>query len=216
MKKILIFGANGKVGRILTQKLKESSGFVPKAALRKEDQVAFFRDKGIDCEVVSLEDSVQRLSEVIEGMDAIVFTAGSGGKTGDDMTLAIDLDGAVKTMEAAEELGVKRFVMVSAINADNRSKWKASGINGYYIAKHYADRALKESGLDYTILRPGLLLDEPGRGQLNVSDPESTASVAREDVASLILEILDKNNTIGKTITFNQGDTPIEEVVKNI
>lgn len=216
MKKVLVFGANGKVGRILTQKLKDSPQFTPKAVLRKEAQVDAFREKEIDCEVVSLEDTVDKLEEVIRGMDAVVFTAGSGGKTGDEMTLAIDLDGAVKAMEAADKAGVKRFVMVSAIHTDDRSKWKASGIPGYYIAKHYADRALKNSNLDFTIVRPGLLLDEPGRGQLNVEDPESTESVAREDVASLILEVLDHNNTVGKTITFNQGSTPIKEVVRSI
>lgn len=216
MRKVLVFGANGKVGRILTQKLKDSSRYTPTAAIRKEEQGDFFRKMGVDYEVASLEDSVDQLASVTKGMDAVVFTAGSGGKTGYDMTLAIDLDGAVKAMEAAEKAGVKRFIMVSAAHADDRSKWDASGIKPYYIAKHYADRVLKSSGLDFTILRPGLLLDEAGSNKITIQNPEAHKSVSREDVASVIVEALDGDNTHGKTITFNQGDVPIKEVVRSI
>ena len=131
-----------------------------------------------------------------------------GGKTGDDKTLAIDLDGAVKAMEAADKAGVKRFVMVSALHTDTRSAWKASGINGYYIAKHYADRQLRSSGLDYTILRPGLLLDEKASETITTENPEAQKGVSREDVANLILAVLEHDNSIGKVITFNQGSTP--------
>lgn len=216
MRNVIVIGANGKVGRILIDKLKDSSRFHPVAVIRKEEQVKFFEDRGVDTRLASLEDTVENISEVIKGYDAIVFTAGSGGSTGDDKTLAIDLDGAVKVMEAAESTGVKRFIMVSAIHADNRSKWKESGIPGYYIAKHYADRILKSSNLDYTILRPGLLLDEQGSGSITTDNPESQKGVPREDVANLIVEVLDHNNSIGKTVTFNQGNTPVKEVARNL
>lgn len=216
MRNVIALGANGKVGRILIEKFKDSSRFHPVAAVRKEEQVKRFEDQGVDTHLISLEDTVENISEVMKGKDAIVFTAGSGGSTGDDKTLAIDLDGAVKAMEAAEKAGVKRFVMVSAIHADDRSKWKDSGIPGYYIAKHYADRILKDSKLDYTILRPGLLLDERGSGSITTENPESKKGVPREDVANLIVEVLDHNNSIGKTVTFNQGETPVKEVARNL
>lgn len=216
MRNVIVLGANGKVGRILIEKFKDSSRFHPVAAVRKEEQVKRFEDQGVDTHLISLEDTVENISEVMKGKDAIVFTAGSGGSTGDDKTLAIDLDGAVKAMEAAEKAGVKRFVMVSAIHADDRSKWKDSGIPGYYIAKHYADRILKDSKLDYTILRPGLLLDERGSGSITTENPESKKGVPREDVANLIVEVLDHNNSIGKTVTFNQGETPVKEVARKL
>ena len=215
MRKVLVLGANGKVGRILTQKLKDSSRFVPTATFRKEEQKDFFRQMGVDYQVVSLEDSIDKLEAALKGMDAVVFTA-SGGNTGDDMTLAIDLDGAGKAMEAADKAGVKRFVMVSGMHADDRSKWKTSGLNGLYIAKHYADRILKSSGLDYTILRPGLLLDDKGSETITIDNPESKKGVPREDVANLILEVLDHNNDIGQTIEFSQGETPIKKAVRNL
>lgn len=216
MRRVIVLGANGKVGRILINKLKDSSRFHPVAVVRKEQQIKSFEDQGIDTKLLSLEDTVEKISQVLEGNDAVVFTAGSGGSTGDDKTLAIDLDGAVKAMEAAENTGVKRFVMVSAIHADDRSKWNDSGIPGYYIAKHYADRILKDSDLDFTILRPGLLLDDKGSGTITTEDPESQKGVPREDVANLIVEVLDHNNTIGKTVTFNQGSTPVREVARNL
>lgn len=213
MKKVLIIGANGKVGRILTQKMKDSSHFSPVAAIRKEEQLPFFENLGVQHQLLSLEDSVTAISRAMEGVGAVVFSAGSGGNTGHDMTLKIDLDGALKTMEAAESAGVKRFVIVSALNADRRDRWEASGILPYYIAKHTADRILKYSDLDYTILRPGLLLDEPGNGKIDTEDPESQRGVAREDVASVVMEVLKQDNSIGKIIEFNGGNTPIEQAV---
>ena len=216
MKKVLVIGSNGKVGRILTSKLKDSSHFIPTAVIRNKEQIDYFQKMGVGYEIVSLEDSVDQLAAVMKGMDAVVFTAGSGGKTGYDMTLAIDLDGAVKAMEAAEKVGVKRFVMVSAAHADDRSQWETSGIKPYYIAKHYADRVLKSSGLDYTILRPGLLLDDTGSDKITIEHAEARKSVPREDVASFIVEVLEHDNTIGKIITFNQGDLPIKEAVRSI
>lgn len=89
----------------------------------------------VDIELINLEDSIEQLSNKVTLMGAIVFSAGSGGRTGDDITLAIDLDLAVKIMDAAKKEGVSRFVMVSTIYADNSSQWKASVINANYIAK---------------------------------------------------------------------------------
>lgn len=216
MKKVLIIGANGKVGKKLTKQLNEASEFAPVALFRSEDQKEYFKELGVDYQIVSLEDSVDVIAGVMTGMDAIVFSAGSGGKTGYDKTLAIDLDGAVKAMDAAEKAGVKRFVIVSALNTDNRSFWNDSGMKPYYIAKHYADRILKSSNLDYTIVRPGQLLDDAGTGKITTTDPADNKSVPREDVASLIVEVLKHDNTIGKIVEFNQGDTLIEKAVSDI
>ena len=129
---VLIIGAHGKIGRIVAEKMKASSKFNPTAFIRKEEQKSFFDERGIPVKIASLEDGVEKIAEAMKGFDAVVFTAGSGGKTGPDKTLAVDLDGAVKTMIAAEKMGVKRYVMVSAYLADDRSRWEASGIKPYY------------------------------------------------------------------------------------
>jgi uncharacterized protein YbjT (DUF2867 family) len=216
MKKILIIGANGKVGRILTEKFKIDPAFTPFAFIRNNDQARFFKEMGVDHILGSVEGTVESIAKAMTGMDAIIFTAGSGGNTGYDKTLSVDLDGAVKTMEAALKANVKRYVMVSAIHADNREAWDVSKIKPYYIAKHYADRILKTIGLDYTILRPGRLLDEPGTGNINTTNPEAQKQVPREDVAMLVVEVLKHDNTIGKIIKFNEGETPIREVLQSL
>ncbi len=211
---VLIIGANGKVGRILTEQLNEDPGFNPVALIRKEEQKPFFEERNVPCRVVSLEDPVDDIAGAMDAIDAIVFTAGSGGKTGYDQTLAVDLDGAVKSMEAAARAGISRFVMVSALNAGNRAAWNTSKIKPYYIAKHYADRLLAGSELAYTILRPGRLSNQPGTGRITTSDPQKREGVSREDVANLIVETLRNENTVGRIIEFNEGDTPVEEAIR--
>lgn len=215
MKRVLIIGANGKVGRILTDKL-SSSGMSPTAVIRRESQKNYFDQRNIDTRIADLEDRVDSLANVIAGMDAVVFTAGSGGTTGLDKTLAVDLDGAVKSMEATKKAGVSRYIMVSGIHAGDRNAFQESPIKSYYIAKHYADRMLMSMELDYTILRPGRLLDEPGKGRITITNPAESRGIPREDVAEFTRVTLMNENTIGKAIKFNQGETLIEEAVRSL
>lgn len=210
--RVLIIGANGKIGRLVCQKMAKSAYFEPVAAIRHDDQAPYFEELGVTYRFIDLEGAVDNLTTHMEDIQALVFTAGSGGATGFDKTLSVDLDGAVKCMEAAESAGVGRFVMVSAVHADNRGAWEATGIKPYYIAKHYADRALKASQLNYTILRPARLLDGPGTGQVAI-DSQSGAplEIFREDVADVILHVLPARRFIGKTIDLIQGDRSIED-----
>ncbi|UII24021.1 SDR family oxidoreductase [Fulvivirga ligni] len=216
MKKVLIIGANGKIGKILVSKMKDGEDFTPVAMIRKEEQKDYFNNLNVETVLESLEGEVKPLSEAMKGMDAVVFSAGSGGNTGQDKTLTVDLDGAVKTMEAAKQAGVSRYVIVSALGTDDRTFWEKSGIKPYYVAKHFADKTLKSIGLDYTIVRPGRLLDEEGNGKITTVEPASKESVPREDVATVIYESLLNDSTIGKIIEFNQGDTDIKNAVASI
>lgn len=216
MKNVLIIGANGDVGKNIITKMNDSSDFTPVALFRKEKQKAFFEKHNVDYHIVDLEGDMESLVNAMENVDAVVFTAGSGGNTGFGKTLTVDLDGAVKSMEAAEKAGVKRFVMISAMHADNREVWQESKIKPYMVAKHYADRFLKSSGLDYTILRPGRLFDKKGTGKITVTKPSEEEGIAREDVANMVLEVLKQDNTIGKTIAFNEGNKPIVDILKEI
>lgn len=159
--KVFVVGANGQIGKQLTERLHESENHKVLAMVRKEEQQKELQSKGIETVVADLEGTVEELQGVLTGCDAIVFTAGSGGSTGSDKTLLIDLDGAVKTMEAAEKAGVDRFIMVSALQANNRENWNEN-LKPYYVAKHYADKMLVQSNLNYTIIRPGGLLNEKG------------------------------------------------------
>lgn len=211
--RILIIGANGKIGRITAQKLKDNLRFEPVAMLRKKEQKTFFDQLGVETVMGDLSSDVDTLANLMQGFEAIVFTAGSGGQTGYDQTLAIDLDGAVKTFEAAEKAGVHRYVMVSALHADNRDAWEQSGIKPYYIAKHYADRLLRASSLKYTILRPARLLDEPGTGKIAASLVGAKLQIPREDVASVIVEVLKSDSSQRKLFDLVSGDVPIDHLL---
>jgi nucleoside-diphosphate-sugar epimerase len=216
MKKVLIIGAHGKVGKVIVQKMNNDRDFTPVALFRKTEQEDFFKERNVNYVIIDLEEEVNTLAGAMNNVDAVVFAAGSGGNTGYDKTLAIDLDGAVKSMEAAKKAGVKRFLIISAMNAGNRSKWSKPAMKPYYIAKHYADYILTTMDLDYTILRPGRLSDKEGTGKITVTDPAFKEEVPREDVAGTVLAALNNDNCIGKAIEFNEGETPIEEVVKNL
>ncbi|MEH7587614.1 SDR family oxidoreductase [Priestia megaterium] len=213
--KVLVIGANGQVGKHIVNILNESDVHTVRAMVRKEEQAKELEARGIETAFASLEGTVHEIKEVMKGCDVVIFSAGSGGSTGHDKTLLIDLDGAVKAMEAAEGLGIKRFVMVSALQAHHRENWNTSLIP-YYVAKHYADKILEASGLTYTIIRPGGLLNDPGTGRVDAGENKERGSIPREDVARVVVETLSEDHTFGRSFDLVSGDTPITEAIQSI
>lgn len=214
--KVFLIGANGQVGKYMVDFLKQSEKHDLTAMVRNQEQIEQLNSLGVKAVLADLEGSVEELGEAMKGSDAVIFSAGSGGKTGPDKTLLVDLDGAVKSMEAAEKVGVKRYIMVSAYKAYDRESWKDSPIKPYMVAKHYADRLLAASNLNYTIFGPGILLNEPGTGKIAVGEEIKKTSIPREDVARTVVEALDKENTYRKTLEIMSGDTPVVEALENV
>lgn len=212
---IVVVGANGQIGNKLVHLIKEEGQHHVTAMVRKEEQAKSFEDKGIQTVLANLEDSVENLAKAIEGADMLCFTAGSGGNTGFDKTLLIDLDGAVKMMEAAEKVGVKRFILVSALQANNRENWSEE-IKPYYVAKHYADRMLENSTLTYTIIRPGGLLNEAGTGKIQVSEKITSGTIPREDVARTILASFTNESTYNRSFDLISGELSIENALNKL
>lgn len=211
---VLVIGASGKVGREIVKALASAAGKTPVAQVRHQQQADDYRQQGIETRLIDLEADVATFVDAMQGIDAIIFSAGSGASTGDDKTLLVDLDGAIKTMQAAEEAGIKRYVMVSAIGADRRERWN-DALLPYYAAKHYADEWLAASGLYYTILRPGALTDEAGTQQIDVGYPTTPGgNIPRADVAAVALAALDEPATLGKAFDFVGGRQPIDEALK--
>ncbi|KAA8911438.1 hypothetical protein TRICI_003800 [Trichomonascus ciferrii] len=203
---------------VCNAKLKQSGTYEPLAIVRKEEYKKELESQGIKTQLVHIDDRLSVLKEAIKGSEAVVFTAGSGGK-GHDLTVAVDLDGAVKTMEATEQLGIKRYIMVSAYGADDRDYWHTNPIRTYYTCKHYADRELRRTNLDYTILQPALLKDESGTGKIADFEEAKSAKpellhITRDDVASIVVESLKIQNTFRKTIPLINGDIPIVDGLK--
>ncbi|MDQ0230021.1 SDR family oxidoreductase [Metabacillus malikii] len=213
--KVLVVGANGQIGKHLVQLLHSSSEYSVKAMVRTQEQVKELHNSGIDAVMANLEGTVEELVEAVRGCDAIVFTAGSGGHTGADKTLLIDLDGAVKTIEAAERENITRYMMVSALQANNRENWNEQ-LKPYYVAKHYADKMLIQSSLNYTIIRPGGLINEQGTGHIDVGGNLSRTTIPREDVARTIYACLSNKKTYKQSFDLVAGDKPINEALNQI
>ena len=216
MVNVLVIGAHGKVGRIAASNL-AAVGDNVFAGFRDSKQFESLpTENGLNPILFDLTKSVDDMAQIMKEyhIHKVVFTAGAGGKGGVERTTEIDLDGAVKAMEAAKATAVEQFVMVSAAGADNREVWLKAGIYTYYMMKHYADRLLQQSGLNYTILRPTVLSDEAGTGKIKLITDEQVkgSTVTRADVAQMIVEALHSPKAANRIVTFEQGDEAIQSV----
>ncbi|SDH99376.1 Nucleoside-diphosphate-sugar epimerase [Alteribacillus persepolensis] len=217
--KVLVVGANGQIGKHLVTFIQESDSLNAKAMIRKEEQASFFKELGAETSVVDLEQDIDTIAKAAEGVDAVVFTAGSGPHTGKDKTIMIDLDGAVKTIEAAKKAGVKRFVMISSFDTRRQAILDASeSFAPYVAAKHYADEWLKGTDLDYTIIHPGRLTNAEGTGAVTVAEEVEIDEVPREDIARVIVASLENDATVGKEFQVITGANPtsVKEAVQSI
>ena len=145
--------------------------------------------------------------------DAIVFAAGAGPGSGPERKRTVDYGGAVKLIEAAEQLGVRRYVIVSSMGAGDPES-APEQMRPYQQAKHDADEALARSSLDWTIVRPGRLTDEPGAGRVELAPRLGRyGEVPRQDVAAVLLAMLGADNTVRGTYELLGGDMPVGEAV---
>lgn len=215
--KVLVIGATGQIGQLLVPRLLAHQHQVT-AMVRNPDKAnELYGEVGqastLSIVTASLEDNVETLSQLMKGHDAVVFTAGSGASTGLDKTLLIDLDGAVKAMEAAEDNSIQHFLLVSAIQAHRRDHWN-EGTRPYFAAKHYADRMLMNSALNYTIVRPGRLLNESGTGHVHMApDIPEGGAIARADVAECLASAIGQPQTYRQAFDLVSGETPIAQAI---
>jgi uncharacterized protein YbjT (DUF2867 family) len=208
---VVVAGGHGKVALRLLRLL-AGRGDRARGLIRNPDHAADLEAVGAEPVLCDLERE-DDVAPHLEGADAVVFAAGAGPGSGAARKRTMDLDGAVKLIEAARASGIARYVMVSSIGAG--SPERATGpMRPYLEAKAEADAALAASGLDHTIVRPGRLTDEPGGGRIRVGLDVGGGEVARDDVAATLLAVLDADNTVGKTFELFEGDTPIEEAVR--
>ena len=210
--RVLVAGANGQVGQHIVRLLAER-GHQVRAMIRDEDQAQRLRELGGEPVVADLERNV---AHTVEGCDAVIFSAGGGPGSGAEKKETVDRQGAVKLIEAAQEHGARRYVMVSAMGAADPESG-SEAMQPYLHAKAQADQALQESGLDYTIVRPGSLTDDPETGIVEAGfSLRRRGEIPREDTARVIVATLDREKTVGKTFEVISGDTPIEEALDNL
>jgi uncharacterized protein YbjT (DUF2867 family) len=215
--RVLIAGAHGKTARRLTRMLVEE-GHEVRGLVRKEEQTGDVESDGAEPVLVDLEaEEVEGgVGSAVEGCDAIVFAAGAGPGSGDARKETMDYGGAAKLIEAAEGRGVRRYLMLSATGAGD-PEGGSEGMRPYLRAKARADERLVQSGLDYTIIRPGGLTEDAGTGNIQAAERLGRrGEIPREDVASTFAAALQDENTYHKTFEILSGDTPIPEALARL
>ncbi len=202
---VLVAGATGSTGKIIIDILKTSKDYEPIAMLRKSEQKGYFEQREVKTVLGDLEED---LTHTVAHADKVIFAAGSKGKN----VKGVDQDGAKKLIDVSEEKGIKKFVMLSSMGADNPSLSKE--LEAYLKAKQNADEHLKNSDLNYTILRPGGLTDEDGTGEIKLKDKLNTfGKISRENVAKTIVKVLKDETKDKETFEILDGKTPIEDAV---
>jgi uncharacterized protein YbjT (DUF2867 family) len=212
MMKVLVVGANGTTGKQVVEKVANSKQHEAYAMIRDEKQADALKKLGANVVLADLE---QDVSDALRGMDAVIFAAGSGGQTGDKKTIAVDQNGAKNIIDEAKNQGVKRFVMLSSMGTDAPEQGP-EGLQLYLRAKAIADEYLKQSNLQYTIVRPGTLSNDQATGKIDINNDieDKSQTIPRADVATVLVECLNEEATIGKTFEMLAGETEIEKAIK--
>ena len=208
MENVLVVGASGTTGHKVVNHLKTSQDFEPIAMVRTSEQEQNFKDQNIRTVFGDLEGDV---SETVVEANHVIFAAGSGGKKVE----AVDQDGAIKMIKASEKANIKKFVMLSSMGADKPEQ--SEKLQDYLQAKHNADNFLKDSNLNYAIVRPGTLNNEAGQGRIQLAKSLSKqGEISRDDVAQTLIQALRVDATNATTFEILHGDTPIEEALQHI
>ncbi|WP_181311009.1 SDR family oxidoreductase [Nocardioides campestrisoli] len=215
MTRIAVVGGHGKVARHLHPLLVEA-GLQPVALVRREEYRDELEAQGAEVRLLDIEqDDAAAFAWAFDGCSAVVFAAGGGADGNVERKKTVDLGGSLKSIEGAQEAGIRRFVQVSAISVDDplpedtAEVWRA-----YVEAKRDADAALRDSGLDWTILRPGRLTDDPATGRVTLAPDAAPGDVTRADVAQVIATVLATDLGVGAQWNLVEGETPVAEAVE--
>ena len=198
---------------MLLHPILKNKGHQVRGVIRKEEQAGDLRQVGAEPVVCDIEKE-DDISDAVGEADAVVFAAGAGPGSGAERKWTVDRDGAIKLIEAAKANDISRYVMISAMGVENPRGNEV--FRAYLKAKAEADRALQQSGLEYTIVKPGRLTDEPGTGKVALAEDLPKGEIPREDVAAVLAEILESSETSGLTLDLISGDSPIEEAVEGV
>jgi uncharacterized protein YbjT (DUF2867 family) len=214
--RIVIAGGHGQIALRL-ERLLAARGDEVAGIIRKPEQADDLRAAGAEAVVLDLESArVEDVAEALRGADGVVFAAGSGPGSTAERKETMDRAGAVLLAEAAEQAGVRRYVIVSSTGAD--SGHQGDEIFDVYLrAKGAADDAVRaRSALDWTVLRPGGLTNDAGTGLVKLAEKTGRSMVTRDDVAAVIAELLRAPGTVGRTLELIGGTTPVADAVKSV
>jgi uncharacterized protein YbjT (DUF2867 family) len=207
MEKVLVAGATGATGKHIVDLLKESPYFEPFAMIRKEDQKVSFEAQNVNW---VLGDVSEDIKHTCKGMDKVIFAAGSGGKN----VVEIDQEGAKKLIDASQFNKVKKFIILSSMGTDQPKQ--SDDLQEYLEAKQNADRHLKNSDLNYVIVRPGALTNENPTNHIKLAHKlNSQGSISRADVAQTLVRVLKDGIADKETFEILKGGILISKAIDN-
>jgi uncharacterized protein YbjT (DUF2867 family) len=207
--RVVIAGGHGQIAMLLHPLLR-ASGHEIRGLIRNADHADKLRHAGAEPVLCDLE-TEHDVSSVVSSAEAVVFAAGAGPGSGAARKLSMDRDGAIKLIDAARSSGIRRYVMIGAMNAEEPSGDEV--FQTYLRAKAEADRDLRRSGLDYTIVRPGRLTIKPGHGRVSLAARLPRGEIPRADVAAVIAHVLETPTTVGCQFDVTSGEQAIAEAV---
>jgi uncharacterized protein YbjT (DUF2867 family) len=211
---VAIVGGHGKIGMLLGELLAERED-KPWGLIRDPAQEDDLHARGIEPVLCDLEGD-DDVAGAVSGADAVVFAAGAGPGSGAERKWTVDYGAAAKLIEAARAEGVRRYLMVSAMGAADPPAEGGDVFGEYLRAKAKADQDLVASGLEYTIVRPGMLTDEPPTGLVRLGERLDRGEIPRADVAAVLLACLDSRHTIDRSFDLVSGSTPVAEALASI
>ncbi|MFE5142590.1 SDR family oxidoreductase [Streptomyces fagopyri] len=214
--RIVIAGGHGQIALRL-ERLLAARGDEVAGIIRRAEQGDDLRAAGAEPVLCDLESaSVEEVAAHLRGADAAVFAAGAGPGSGTARKDTVDRGAAVLFADAAEQAGVRRYVVVSAMRADP-SHQGDDVFDVYLRAKGAADEYVRgRTALDWTILRPGGLINDAGTGLVRLEASTGRGTVTRDDVAAVIAELVDTSATAGLTLELISGSTPVSVAVKSV
>ncbi len=214
--RVVITGGHGKIAQQVVKAL-VPRGDVAVGLVRNHEHVHEIEALGGQAVVIDLEQAgAEDLAGHLEGADAVLFAAGAGPDSGPERKDTVDRAGSVLLADAAEQAGVRRFVQISSFGAGEKvPEGTSESFVVYLAAKTAAEDDLKaRDGLDWTILRPGGLTDDDGTGRVALTAPPlERGSVPREDVAAVVVALLDTPTTAGRVLMLTEGSSPVEDAV---
>ena len=208
MTRVAVVGGHGQIARLLHPLLIDA-GDQPVALVRRQEHAEELAAQGVETRIVDIEASDEAVfADAFAGCDAVVFAAGGGPDGNIERKRTVDLEGSLKSIAGADRAGARRFVQVSAIGVDESVPADAGDVwQAYVEAKRDADAALRGSALDWTVLRPGRLTDDPATGQVTLGARVERGDVTRADVAAVIAAVLDDGRTVGRQWNLVGGGT---------
>ncbi|MFJ8910526.1 NAD(P)H-binding protein [Amycolatopsis sp. NPDC102389] len=212
--RVVIAGGHGQIALKL-EKLLSARGDQAVGIVRNPGHVADLEAAGAEAVVLDLEKSdVDAVAKVLDGADAAVFAAGAGPGSGTARKDTVDRAAAELFAAASERAGVRRHIQVGSINAD---VWETADVPEdfriYLKAKKAAEDDLRARDLDWTILRPGQLTNDEGTGKVLIAESTERGPIPRQDVAAILVALLDNPSTAGRILTVISGDTAISQAI---